>query len=91
MFLILSMFLMHNVSKLNILDEPVCIMSAYTPTVFLSARNVGKGLNFLCLQVHIIGASLSKPHTSMTALRKLCVCMYVCMYVCLLAAIYHKF
>ena len=34
----------------------------------------------------IIGASLSEPHTSMTALQK-CVCMLIC----LLAAIYSKF
>ena len=27
----------------------------------------------------IIGASLSEPHTSVTALRDACVCMYVCM------------
>ena len=31
----------------------------------------------------IIGASLSEPHTSVTALQDACVCMYVCMYVCL--------
>ena len=34
----------------------------------------------------LIGASLSEPHTSMTALRT---CLY--MYVCLFAAIYRKF
>ena len=34
----------------------------------------------------MIGASLSEPHTSMTAL-----CTCVCMYVCLFAAIYRKF
>ena len=34
----------------------------------------------------IIGASLSEPHTSRTAL---CTCM--CMFAYLLAAIYHKF
>ena len=34
----------------------------------------------------IIGASLSEPHTSGTALQK-CVCIYLC----LLAAIYRKF
>ena len=28
-------------------------------------------------------ASLSEPHTSVTALQDACVCMYVCMYVCL--------
>ena len=34
----------------------------------------------------IIGASLSEPHTSVTAFAEV-----VCMYVCLLAAIYCKF
>ena len=29
----------------------------------------------------LIGASLSDPHTRVTALRDACVCMYVCMYV----------
>ena len=38
----------------------------------------------------IIGASLSKPHTSGTALR-MCVCMFACLLACLLAAIYRKF
>ena len=35
--------------------------------------------------VKIIGVSLSKPHTSMTALQDVCVCvcLYVCMSVCL--------
>ena len=37
--------------------------------------------------VPLFGASLSEPNTSVTALRKLCVCMYVC----LSAAIYRKF
>ena len=32
--------------------------------------------------VRLVGASLSEPHTSVTALRT-CVCMYVCMSVCL--------
>ena len=37
----------------------------------------------------VIGASLSKPHTSMTALRT-CVCMFACL--CLLGlATYRKF
>ena len=31
------------------------------------------------LNYALIGASLSEPHTSVTALRKLCVCMYVCL------------
>ena len=38
----------------------------------------------------LIGASLSEPHTNVTALRT-CVCMYVCMSVCLFTAIYRKF
>ena len=35
--------------------------------------------------VKIIGVSLSKPHTSVTALQDVCVCvcLYVCMSVCL--------
>ena len=37
-----------------------------------------------------IGASLSEPHTSGTALRT-CVCMFACLLACLLAAIYRKF
>ena len=36
--------------------------------------------------VKLIGASLSEPHTSVTAFAEV-----VCMYVCLLAAIYRKF
>jgi len=46
-------------------------------------------LHHLCSKMckHIIGASLSEPHTSMTALQDVCVCMYVC----LLVAIYRKF
>ena len=35
----------------------------------------------------LIGASLSEPHTSVTALLDACVCMYVCLHV----AIYRKF
>ena len=35
----------------------------------------------------VIGASLSEPHTSVTALLDVCVCMYVCFRV----AIYRKF
>ena len=35
----------------------------------------------------LIGASLSKPHTSVTALC-MCVCMYVCLSVCLFVAMY---
>ena len=42
------------------------------------------------LWVILVGASLSKPHTSVTAFVDV-VCMYVCMYVCLVAAIYRKF
>ena len=42
----------------------------------------------------LIGASLSEPHTSGTALWK-CVCIRTCLFACLLAcmltAIYHKF
>ena len=38
----------------------------------------------------LIGASLSEPHTSVTALRT-CVCMFACLLACLLAAIYRKF
>ena len=38
------------------------------------------------MYVHIFGASLSEPHTSVTALRT-CVCMSVCLF----AAIYQKF
>ena len=40
--------------------------------------------------VIFIGASLSEPHTSVTALRT-CVCMLACLLGCLLAAIYRKF
>ena len=54
-----------------------------------SLRNVFLG-NFLAAQkcnLHeylppIIGASLSKPHTNVTALQK-CVCIYACTFVCL--------
>ena len=35
---------------------------------------------YVRLQVYnVIGASLSEPHASMTALLDVCVCMYVCM------------
>ena len=36
--------------------------------------------------IHLIGASLSEPHTSGTALQDACV--YLCMSACLLVAIY---
>ena len=38
----------------------------------------------------VIGASLSKPHTSVTAFAEV-VCMSVCLSVCLFVAIYRKF
>ena len=57
------------------------------------------GCKGLKLQVHmgvlgckgliIIGASMSEPHISVTALRT-CVCMLACLLACLLAAIYRK-
>ena len=39
-----------------------------------------------CLHISFVGASLSEPHTSVTAFAEV-----VCMYVCLFAAIYCKF
>ena len=44
----------------------------------------------LIVQQEFIGASLSEPHTSGTALRT-CVCMFACLLACLLVAIYRKF
>ena len=38
-------------------------------------------LRNLFILLKVIGAGLSEPHTSVTALR-MCVCMYVCMSVC---------
>ena len=35
--------------------------------------------NFPCLVDFIIGASLSKPHTSVTSLRSACVPMFACL------------
>ena len=40
------------------------------------------------VQVGVIGASQSEPHTSVTALHT-CVCMYVCLLACLLTWNYH--
>ena len=52
---------------------------------------VGLTLAITCLlAIGLIGASLSEPHTSGTALRR-CVCMYVCIRPTVLAAIYRKF
>ena len=39
----------------------------------------------------IFGASLSEPHTSMTALQNACVCLLACLLACLVVAIYCKF
>ena len=42
------------------------------------------------VQMNVIGASMSVPHTSVTALRT-CMCMVACLLAYLLEAIYHKF
>jgi len=46
--------------------------------------------NFLHMQ-YMVGASLSEPHTSVTALQDACVCMSVCVRTYVREAIYRKF
>jgi len=50
--------------------------------LYYNVWNIRKKSRFMQLiSLKMIGASLSEPHTSVTALRT-CVCMYVCMSVC---------
>ena len=61
-----------------------------TPEKLPEASFVHPGVVFAaqlqkCFVKYVIGASLSKPHTSVTAVQKLCVCMYVRTYVCMSA------
>ena len=61
-----------------VLHWKLCICTHCTATVFFT-RVVSR--------IELIGASLSEPHTSVTALQNMCVCLLAC----LLVAIYRKF
>ena len=63
----------------------------FLPSVLLvrvcsTCNNANKQQLCAVVKINVIGASLSTPHTSMTAFAEV-----VCMYVCLLVAIYRKF
>ena len=81
-FFVLKMICIKNIPLLDdihILFE----MFLVDKLVYLSHKLFWLFQNFNSI---LIGASLSEPHTSVTAL-----CTCVCMYVCLFAAIYRKF
>ena len=65
-----------------VLHWKLCICTHCTATVFFT-RVVSR--------IELIGASLSEPHTSVTALQNACVCLLACLLACLLVAIYRKF
>ena len=69
------------IARIGVAINPEGIKVPLFPAILLVSRN--NELTVVCV---LVGASLSEPHTSVTAFAEV-----VCMYVCLFAAIYRKF
>ena len=71
----------------NSWGQPVSSLTSQTqptPVQIISMGREGSGDVMCFLFAVVIGMSLSKPHTSVTALRT-CACMFACLLACLLA------
>ena len=56
-----------------------CVMDVKRSAIFSSPE--WQRHNIYKLAIHVIGTSLSKPHTSGTALQNACVCLVACSHI----------